>query len=35
MQTLFNFLRSEGFATRAGGFGGYDLSVAGMVRFVS
>jgi len=35
MQTLFNFLRSEGFATRAGEFGGYDLSVAGMVRFVS
>ena len=35
MQTLFNFLRSEQFATRAGEFGGYDLSTAGMVRFVS
>ena len=35
VQTLFNFLRSEEFATRAGEFGGYDLSVAGMVRFVS
>jgi len=35
MQTLFNFLRSEAFATRAGEFGGYDLSVAGIVRFVS
>jgi putative molybdopterin biosynthesis protein len=35
MQTLFNFLRSAEFATRAAEFGGYDLSVAGMVRFVS
>ena len=35
MQTLFNFLRSEQFATRAGEFGGYDLGIVGMVRFVS
>jgi molybdate-binding protein len=35
MQTLFNFLRSEEFATRAAEFGGYDVSVAGTVRFVS
>ena len=35
MQTLFNFLRSEQFATRASEFGGYDLGITGMVRFVS
>jgi len=35
MQTLFNFLRSEQFATRAREFGGYDLGITGMVRFVS
>ena len=35
MQALFNFLRSEELATRAGELGGYDLSVAGTVRFVN
>jgi len=35
MQTLFNFLRSEQFTTRAREFGGYDLGITGMVRFVS
>jgi hypothetical protein len=35
MQTLFNFLRLEQFATRASEFGGYDLGITGMVRFVS
>jgi putative molybdopterin biosynthesis protein len=35
LQTLFTFLRANDFATRARELGGYDLSVAGSVRFVN
>jgi putative molybdopterin biosynthesis protein len=35
MQSLFNFMHSETFRTRARELGGYDLSVASTVRFVN